>query len=265
MKFLVLCSFGDQNTLAHWAKSHTEFDMAFCFYGEREDVLPPQETQYYLKRKGHKFPNFIKLFDRFPALFEYDWFLFLDDDLILKTSDVSSIFELAWKNKLDLCQPSLSHDSAYSWSHLLNNPKIKIEYSNFIEIQAFCVSREFLKRVFPYFYMSECGWGVDVAIHHILSKEKWRAAILHTIQITHPLRPEEQTVRGRIPDFQNYSKQIDRRIDFCFGLPIGMGIQALSIVSYSSISSPITHFLMGLGFLKKKYKTLRWLYKSRLK
>ncbi len=212
---LVVCSTRAKSAIDSWLQPHSGFDIALAFYEEVTSEYADKAT-YSIQNKSFKFPNYCLLFDRFPNLLTYDHFLFLDDDLILSPEKILKIFDSAKRKKLDLCQPSLSSTSSGFWPHTRNKAEQKWEATDFVEIQAFCMSQRLLRRSLPFFYMVDTGSGMDLALFYILSQETYRGAILHNIQIEHPYRPENETVRILKPDFQQSTARIVERISFCF-------------------------------------------------
>jgi len=46
---------------------------------------------------------------------DYDYYLFVDDDILLDPPTIGGIFKVAVDYNLELCQPSLSEDSVTDW------------------------------------------------------------------------------------------------------------------------------------------------------
>lgn len=219
-KCVAICSFGDKSTIHLWTENPANFDIALCYYGPNHNYSFKKNITYTLHNKDHKFPNFVKLFTNYPELYEYDYFFFIDDDLIINAQDIQQVFYNAIKNDLDLCQPSLSKESDISHKHLTHKEGKNIERTNFVEIQAFCMSNKFLRRTFPYFFMTECGWSTDSAFHYIIRSEpfKWKFAIIHGIKMKHPYKPFSESVRSRSTNIKKIFRDQEKYIEFCFNL-----------------------------------------------
>ena len=56
-KYLVFTSAGDKSNLHHWLKGERNFDLWISYYGDKENNYLDL-SDYYIARKGGKFPNF---------------------------------------------------------------------------------------------------------------------------------------------------------------------------------------------------------------
>jgi hypothetical protein len=254
---VAICSFSDNSTINLWAAPNETYDVALCYYGSRENSPYDFTIKYFLHNKDFKFPNFIKLFTNFPELYEYDYYFFIDDDLIINKTDIEKIFFEAKKNKFDLCQPSLSKDSDISWHHLTHKDGKHIENTNFVEIQAFCMSNKFLRRTYPYFFMFESGWGADLAFYNLIVSEsyKWKSALIHSVKIKHPLKTPQASVRYPTSERKILEKVWNRRVEFCFNLPAGSGYKNVILKYPQIIKIPL--FSKFYLFIRKIYQKIK--------
>jgi hypothetical protein len=229
---LVYCSFGDNSTVGTWIHQPGDFDVALVYFGTGSMSMFPR-AKFSMSNRGLKFPNFCQLIDRYPEMLDYDYFCFVDDDLIIPEGTFQNWINAMITNQLDLAQPSLTRQSEeeWRWPHLINVPGKELEYGQFVECQCFCLSQAFLRRVLPFFYMVKSGIGIDVVFFRLMDLEKWRTAIIHSIQVYHPPRPEHQTVRANRNQFVAESTRIMQRLDFCFDTTVNWRNMRLATAS----------------------------------
>ena len=211
---LIFCSAGASINKLAWLGELQGFDVALVYYGE-EPITPPS-TKYFLANKDFKIPNFIQLARKFPNLLAYDYFFFVDDDLIFEPSLFYEWRDIVVKHQLDVSQPSLTHESKADWGHLKNQKPLDIDFDQFVEIQCFCLSRHALRMAFPFFFMAKTGTGLDIALYQLCQRHNMRSAVIHQLMIYHPPRENKNTVRGQFSEFGSFNPQLSRFIAFCF-------------------------------------------------
>lgn len=211
---LIFCSAGNRINNLSWLSDLTDFDVALVYYGD-EPISPPQ-SKYYLANKDFKIPNFIQLAREFPEVLTYDYFFFLDDDLILEPSILRAWLRLVMANGLDVSQPSLTSNSKADWGHLKHQHGLTIDPDQFVEVQCFCLSKRALRLALPFFFMAKTGTGLDIAIYLLCQRHNLQSAVIHELQVYHPHRDNEQTVRKQYSEFASFNPQLSRFIAFCF-------------------------------------------------
>jgi hypothetical protein len=121
---------------------------------------------------------------------------FLDDDLIISVSDLNKLIFVAQIENLDVFQPSLNHDSYYSFRQFIHKPGFLIQETNWVEIMTPFYCKDIFLGIGPYFKHSISGQGIDVylvpTIQRLLGKMK--TAVVHAVQLKHarPLRTDNR-------------------------------------------------------------------------
>lgn len=241
---LIYCSFGDNSNVPSWINQPGNFDVALVYYGSGATPVFPR-AKFSISNRGFKFPNFCQLIDRHPEVLGYDYFCFVDDDLVFEEGAIQKWLDTMIGNRLDLAQPSLSNKSReeWRWPHVYNVPGKELEFGQFVECQCFCISRQFLQRVLPFFYMVKSGSGIDLVFFRLMDREKWRSAIIHSIQVYHPHRPEHQTVRANRKQFADDWNRIMQRLDFCFDTTVNW--RNMRLASHAGRLTPGVERLIG--------------------
>lgn len=211
---LIFCSAGASINQLAWLGELQEFDVALVYYGDAPITPPP--AKYFLANKDFKIPNFIQLARKFPELLGYDYFFFVDDDLIFEPGLFHEWRDIVVKHHLDVSQPSLTHESKADWGHLKNQKSLDVDFDQFVEIQCFCLSRHALRMAFPFFFMAKTGTGLDIAIYQLCQRHNMRSGVIHQLMVYHPHREYKNTVRGQFSEFSSFNPQFSRFISFCF-------------------------------------------------
>lgn len=95
--------------------------------------------------------------------FNYDYIMIMDDDLLPnRASDFDVLFNYAKTFNFSVCQPSLSHDSFYSWEITLRSPSFHVRYTNFVECMAPIFSKSGLYKLQSEIDISISGCGLDL-------------------------------------------------------------------------------------------------------
>lgn len=215
---LVFCSFGDSHKVDSWNRGQPGYDVALAYYGaaaDDDESLP--RARYVCRTKGYKVPNFLVAAERFPEILDYDYVLFVDDDIVISPYAVETTFELARKYELDACQPSLSAGSTASWPHTRQRDGVVLEYSNLVEIQCFCLSRRLLELSLPYLPIIETGWGLDLIFWTLLHQARERMAVLHAVSMFHGERTGGR-IQARVENFTLSAQRVEIALSNALGL-----------------------------------------------
>ena len=211
---LIFCSAGASINQLSWLGELQEFDVALVYYGD-ESITPPP-AKYFLANKDFKIPNFIQLARKFPELLDYDYFFFVDDDLIFEPSLFYKWRDIVTKHHLDVSQPSFTLESKADWAHEKNQKPLDIDFDQFVETGCFCLSRHAMRMAFPFFFMAKTGTGLDIAIYQLCQRHNMRSAVIHQLMVYHPHRENKNTVRAQFSEFSSFNPQLSRFIAFCF-------------------------------------------------
>lgn len=178
---------GKSNPMDHiHFDAEPEFDWLLYDYSGKVDQSPT-ETPYYLSIKSECKGDIMgNIYEEIKDKI-FSHIGFLDDDLIISVSDLNRLFFIATIEKLDVFQPSLHHDSFYSFRQFIHKPGFLIKETNWVEIMAPFYEKEIFLSIGPYFKYSISGQGVDVylvpTVQRLLGKTN--TAVIHAVQLKH--------------------------------------------------------------------------------
>jgi hypothetical protein len=139
-----------------------------------------------------KFSSFTAL-SRLPDidLPNYDYIMFLDDDIVLPFRDVDRLFQSAADLGLHLAQPALDSRSYGSWEITRQAGGCFLRLTNFVEIMAPIMSAHALKTCVGTFDESVSGWGLDLVWPKLLNYPIDKIGIFDAFPMTHtkPIDP----------------------------------------------------------------------------
>lgn len=140
------------------------YDLLLNYYAPPEERPPPAE--YVFQQGGTKVTAIYKLLqDRPDVLTQYDFVLFLDDDILLSAPDINQLFEIMRDEKLDFAQPSLTQDSHGSFPVLFQKADSPgLRRVNYVEIMAPALSQRGLIAAQECFGAGISGFAVDALI-----------------------------------------------------------------------------------------------------
>lgn len=120
---------------------------------------------------GTKFTAIHRLLDEKPDFFDdYEFVLFLDDDILVSEEAVSTLFRIADALSLKLAQAAVAPGSANTWQVLLRREDTIGRYLNTVEIMMPLISREALALGTHLFARSISGWGLDFALGDLVRR-----------------------------------------------------------------------------------------------
>jgi hypothetical protein len=145
---------------------------------------------------------------------DYEYVLFLDDDIIISMSNLDDLFKRCAINKLDLAQMALSDKSFCVWDCLYSRGRKGIRYLNCVEIMMPVLSRHALKLCGYEFGRSVSGHGLDVLFgKKVANKSRNNIAIIDDLVADHS-KPIDDTNGA----FYNYlsSNLINPKAEFWY-------------------------------------------------
>ena len=151
----------------HPARLHEasrKYDLLLNFYAPPDS--PPLPAEYVFVQSGTKVTAIHKLLcERPDVLTQYDFVLFLDDDIELSAENIDRLFSIMRDEKLDLAQPALTPDSYGSFPVLYRqNYGPGFRRLNYVEIMAPAFSRRALIANKDNFAKAISGFAVDTLI-----------------------------------------------------------------------------------------------------
>jgi len=165
-------------------------------------------AKYYVNDKGFKHHIYKRFIEKHGILDQYDWIWMPDYDVHLEADGIERLFRIAQDYNLNVCQPSLTHDSYHSFPLVLNDPTKFMRYTNYVEIMCPLFKTEALKKVLGTFTMTYSGWGQDFIWARDLNYERF--AIVDDVQAKH-VKPIESQY-WVLPNGLNADQELDHVI-----------------------------------------------------
>jgi Protein of unknown function (DUF707) len=101
--------------------ARSQFDVLVSYYGDGAYHPVPGEIVHYYK--GGKWEGIFDVFAKNPRLLSnYDYIWLPDDDLEISVADINKLFAIAEQRRLEICQPSLTWESYFTYFITLQNP-----------------------------------------------------------------------------------------------------------------------------------------------
>ncbi len=248
----VFCSAGKRIRELSWLNELSGFDVGLVYYGN--ESISPLDVTFYISNKDFKIPNFIQLIREFPEILAYDYYFFIDDDLIFSPETLHKWLKLVIHNQLDVSQPSLTADSKADWPHLVQQKGLGIDFDQFVEVQCYCLSARALRHALPFFFMAKTGTGLDMAIFLLSQRHHLRTGVIHEFSIYHPYRENTQTVRKQYSEFSTFNKQLNIFISFCFNEKETLANLAQASRSFGDTNYIIIRLLATLRFVTSRIR-----------
>lgn len=193
---LVIATVAKDGFYNTWSYSQSEvFDLIKVNFdpngfNAKDIVFGSHDPFVYHEDTGFKHHIYKRLIEQRGLLDKYDWIWMPDYDVHLKKDEIERMFKIAQDYNLNICQPSLTHDSYHSFPLVLNDPKKFIRYTNYVEVMCPLFKTEALKKVLWTFTLTYSGWAQDLIWARDLNYE--RLAIIDDIQAKHVKPVESQ-------------------------------------------------------------------------
>ncbi len=200
-RILILVRAGRDSLHRSWSHlCHQIADVAVSTYDDTDWSGP--DVNYLHHMPGGKFSGIKKFFEEYPNLIEtYDYVWTFEDDLLLPYSSLMNARTLLEKYRFQLAGPSLSFESFFGWPIAVQNERMLFRGTDFVEIMAPIMSREFLRLALPHFDANFSSWGYEWLWRKLLNDRRAFAAILDVAPIVHT-RPMGQ---GSL--YKNHSRE----------------------------------------------------------
>jgi hypothetical protein len=184
-RILIVVRAGRNSLHRSWSYScHPIADVAVSTYDDTDWSGP--DVNYLHHAPGGKFQGIKRFFAENPNLLEaYDYVWAFEDDLLLPYSSLEKIQSLLAQFRFRLATPSLSYESFFSWPMTVQNERMLFRGTDFVEIMAPLMSRDFLRLALPHFDENYSSWGYEWLWRNILNDGKSFAATLDAAPIVH--------------------------------------------------------------------------------
>jgi len=210
-KYLVFTSAGDNSNLDCWLKGHKNFDLWISYFGD-QDQRYIEQADYYIKRKGGKFPNLKFVYKNWKNILDaYDAIFVLDDDLIFSGTDISRLFDIMVKEDLLLLQPAFDKRGKISFKLNEVFPFSLLRHSNFVEVACPLFDKDKLFEFMNVYDPNLIGWGVDFWFSELISKQDSsnnKIAIVDLISCINPRDEKKKDNKREIDLLQSRDDRI---------------------------------------------------------
>lgn len=208
---MVFSSVGD-NTIfdQYWIKDQEGYDIYIVYYDdsvERYDQYK-SKVKFAERRKGSKFQNFYWFYKKYPEIIQqYEYFFILDDDIVITGKDIQTMFKIVKEYNLLIAQPSFTKDSKISWPITKHKPGVKLEYTNFVEVNTQLFHKSALTKLMDVYDPILIGWGIDYLAIQSVGKDLLNYAIIHCVQCKNPRESHKQIKTRELFKIPNADKR----------------------------------------------------------
>ena len=243
---LVIVRAGPNSLHPHWfTPEEAKFDLLVAAYNPH---APSATGEWRIDVPGTKVAGFGKLFDLHPEIFDrYQRIALIDDDIMTNSSDLNSLFRLGQEFQLEIWQPSLSHDSFFTYAITVQNRLYILRYTDYVEMMCPFFKASALRNIKPLFsegYES----GMDLIWSEMRLANSRKLAIIDAISVKHTrpvgkLRTDQgfDAVEGYIPVIHAFLKK--KNLTFRYPAVIG-GILNLNGIKIGRKVTSISQILL---------------------
>lgn len=162
-RFLLYCPVNDKEP--HFIKDYhpAYFDLHMNYYGDNDNNFCFEgfdHTKSFIKK--HKWPAISDLLEDQESILHkgYSYIMFMDNDMIISSSDLLDFFNIVNDFKFPISQPSVTRLSSY-WSFLEHREDSFYRLVRFCEVMMPCFKYDVLLSCKDLLSKSESGWGLD--------------------------------------------------------------------------------------------------------
>ncbi|MFT4091458.1 MAG: hypothetical protein QM645_12050 [Asticcacaulis sp.] len=188
-KNLVVVRAGNNSLHHDWFNTGWEdrnYDLVVSYFSpEAYAAHEPREGVRAVLIKGGKWDGLYKTFLEITDWRDYDYVWLPDDDIATTSTDISRIFDLATQHGAQVCQPSLTPNSYYTYMIFMHSSSFLLRYANYIEIMVPCLDRQTLEIMLPHFANTQSGFGMDGVWCRLNTDNQKRAFIIDAVQVHH--------------------------------------------------------------------------------
>jgi hypothetical protein len=220
-KYLVISPVGKGSLHSNWLTPNKKFDVILAHYDTDSENMTVLKNEFGVNdvyKKGVKFKLVQELFEKNKHLFEYDYFIFLDDDILMTAEQINKLFETANEFKLNCFHPAIEplnywHEVMFAkWGS-------KLRYTAWSETQSIGMSKSVLEKVISYFDENQSNYGYPNLWHKLHDySQDFFAVIDEVVSIhTRALASGENNnysmveggLKGAMVEFENLLKKYD--------------------------------------------------------
>lgn len=165
-QFCVFTSAGDRHSIDGWLSPgpRGNWDLITAYYGddEREFARLSAASVYAFRNKGSKFQNLKRALSLEPNLLDrYDYVWVCDDDIVMTSDQICTMFRTAEQFGFWVCQPAFSDLGKISHDFTRRQTPDGIRIVNFVEVTCPLFQRAKLAAFMDVYDGSLVGWGID--------------------------------------------------------------------------------------------------------
>lgn len=172
-----------------WPQDIDDSDRNWDFCISWYDKEPPVDVgpcEYLTHQPAErKFASIHGLFRPGSPLWAYTHIWMPDDDLLTSWKDINRIFEVCYRHKLALAQPSLRLGSYAGISITMQDPEKALRFTEYVEGMCPVFSTDALRACVGTFKGSVSGWGLDFIWSRLLGHVTTRVGIIDEVAVTH--------------------------------------------------------------------------------
>lgn len=183
-KNCLISAVGKSSLHKSWIKEMCNFDIHLIVY-DNSLYMFQEDADFICHIKGYKLKIIYKYLIDNPYLIEaYDFFFFPDDDIMMDSTTINTLFDTMCHYNLKIAQPALRM-SYYSWPHTLYDRYCDLRYTNFIEMMVPCFSKVALQKVLFTFNENKTGWGTEFHWSLLINATPCDMAIIDKVSVVH--------------------------------------------------------------------------------
>ncbi|GAB3037672.1 DUF707 domain-containing protein [Bowmanella dokdonensis] len=159
--YLIFSSIGDSSNISCWLGDRN-FDLWLAYYGDDKSDKFSSDCEFYIRKKGAKFPNFYHLYGQLKdVVHQYKYIMIADDDLVISAGELNKFFDIIDEQQLSLAQPAFDLCGKVSHKVTKMHSLSKLRYTNFVEVTCPAFKTTYLKKFMNVYDEEIVGWGAD--------------------------------------------------------------------------------------------------------
>ena len=166
------------------------FDLlTFDYSGAGSKPAPMATNHFFASRrtecKGHIYQEANRFLDGSDVA--YRFIGLIDDDIVLKVSDINFLLHVSGRFGLHSVAPSLTHDSFFTYRHTLRQQERLFHPVPWVEVMMPFYRVDLFRMAAPFYVHSISSWGFDVFVMPMFQKlaNMERTAVIDAVAATH--------------------------------------------------------------------------------
>jgi hypothetical protein len=247
-RYLLLLRAGDHSLHPRWISPTVPrlWDLHLSYFGSRDDpfgTLSPGVS--FSREPGTKFIGLADCMDKHPEFLErYEYIGFPDDDLDTDTTCWNTAFSTLSRLGAAMGQPSLDWRSYYFHDIVLRRPQFEYRVTDFVEMMAPIIQRDFLREIIPTWRYNQSSIGLDYLWRIKAGHEGKELVIVDACSMYHtrPMEGGTQYKAARLASGKSKAQELRELFDkfditdlsrhaFCGVLPDGTRIEDQALLN----------------------------------